>query len=437
MVTPRYFDGYIEREATQMGDPRRGYILRTEAEVEPDSFGKQFRLELVPAPGPMVPGSLSASAALKFELCAAGYRADYIDRVPQLGGTAGLLGNALHEALQFWVESGQYLKFKDEPLPVRQKAMAVVWEMSYWNYFHDKSKYALGWEMLLKFVQREDWDNRTVLETEVKKSFLLPTSKGDLPVNYILDRKDRTPQGEIEVVDYKSVARPIQPEEMKGRIQPRLYALAMFIEHKDENPERVWVTYDLLRYDRVTVCFTRAESIETWNYLKALAERIYLSDGTLETLNPECRFCSRATVCETLRRHEQYSGPVGVPSLEEATDRLAMLENARGGLDAAIEQMSAMALEFAEQENVFEWDTNLVEAKVTAKGRREVNSERIAQIVGPEVMGRYGKLNVGIVERILEEEQLTDSQKSQIKQLITKTFGKAYVQVKPKSHIED
>lgn len=407
--------------------------------LDDDLLDQDLFVDIIPKPGLMEPASLSASAALKFELCEAGYRASNIDRVPSIAGKAGLQGNAVHEALQFWIESGQYLKFIGADYAVRQQAIKVVWEMTYWNYFPDASHYESGFDMLLTYIGREDWDGRTVMETEVKKSFDLPTSKGPLTFNYILDRKDRLASGEIEVVDYKTVARPIQADDMKKRIQPRAYAVAMFIEHKalGEDLEGVWVTYDLLRYNRVSVYFTRDECIETYKYLIALAERIYKSDGTRETLNPECRFCERKQVCGTLKRHEEYGGPLSITSLEEASERLLLLQNAKGGLDAAIDEVKAMALEFAEADEVIEWTTDTVEGKVTAKGRREADSERISKVVGPEIMARYGKLTLGLVEKILKEEDLTDDQKSQVKQFITKKFGEAYVEVKPRSVFEE
>lgn len=429
----RYFDAEIQGLS---GDSL--ILAPTVTVTEDEVMGKEVRVEIVPKPGLMEPASLSASAALKFENCEAGFRSDYIDRVPSLGGNAGLQGNAVHEALEFWIQSGQYLKFADQTMQVREGAMRIVWDMAYWNYFSDKSFYQSGWEMLLKWLQRESWDGRSVIEVEVKKSFEIATSKGPLTFNYILDRKDRLDNGEIEVVDYKTVARPVTAEDMRNRIQPRAYGLAMFIEHKDEEPEGVWVTYDLLRYTPVSVYFTRADCEETYRYLQALAERIYKSNGTQETLNPECRFCTRATVCETLRKHAEFGGPMSVTSLEEASDRLAVLENAKGGLDAAITALKDIALEFAEDEGVMEWSTLKTSGKVTAKGRREVDSERIAKIVGPEIMARYGTLGVGIVEKMLQEEtSLTDSQRSQIKQYITKKFGKAYVDVKPLSPFEE
>lgn len=434
-MTVRYFDGVIQA-VKQPGV----VLLDVEDYIvsELDGLGAlPIKVEIIPDLGPMHPASLSASAALKFELCEAGYRADYIDRVPELAGSAGNLGSACHEALEFWVASGQYLKFKDEPLPVRQKAMAVIWEMCYWNYFSDKSFYKQGWEMLLKWVQRENWNGRTVMECEVKKSFDIQTSRGPLKFNYILDRKDRLDNGEIEVVDYKSVARPISPADLEGRIQGRAYALAMLIEHKDENLPGVWVTFDLLRYEQVSVFFTRDQCAETYRYLQALAERIYASDGTKETLNAECRFCTRKNVCATLQKHEQFGGVLSIKTLEEATDRLAVLENKKGGLDSAIREVQELALTMAEDAEVLEWTTGDNKAKVTAKGRREIDSERLAQIVGPEIMSRYGNVGITAVDKILKEENLTASQQSEIKQLITKRFGRHYVEVKPKSPLSN
>ena len=380
----------------------------------------------------MFPQSLSASATSVFEGCEARYKAEYIDRGSDISGNAASLGSACHETLELWVNTGQYLKDWPDVI-VREKALKAVWDIVYPSYFQDREFYADGWSMLRKWIQRENWDGREVISTEEKRSFIIPTSRGDLTFNYIIDRLDRLDDGTIEVVDYKSVRQPIQPERMQTMIQPRAYALAMMIQFKDENLRGVWVTYDLLRYDTSSVYFTREDCVDTWKYLKALAERIYESDGTQETLNPECRFCVRKHTCEALQSNIAAGGIFSHGTREEISNQIGKLTFQKGGIDQAISELQEQLVLLAEQENVLEWTTQEVEVKITASGRRAVDNGRASQILGPEIMSRYGKIGVGDLDTILKEEELTDTQRSMLKQLVKKKYGAPYAKVTPRS----
>ena len=381
----------------------------------------------------MQPKTLSASAASMFETCEARYKASYIDRASDIQNDAANLGSCCHEVLELWVKTEQYLQEWPD-IMVEEKALKTVYDMVYPEYFPDRAQYADGWGMLRGWLQRIDWEGKAVLSTEEKKSFEIPTSRGPLTLNYIIDRLDQNYDGSIEVVDYKSVRQPITYDQLKNLIQTRVYATATMIEFKDQVTEAgVWVTYDLLRYGTVSAHFTREDCVVTYKYLKNLAERIYASDGTRETLNPECRFCVRKQSCETLRSNVDSGGVLSIGTLEEASDRLAILSYQKNGLEQAISELQDAILTMAENEGVHEWETGTTAVKITAKGRRNVDSGRAAQILGPDIMARYGKVGVGDVEAILETEELTDNQRSQLKQLMKKKFGAPYVTVKPKS----
>lgn len=380
----------------------------------------------------MEPKTLSASAASVFETCEARYKASYIDRTPEIAGNAGSLGSCVHECLELWVNTGQHLvEWPD--IIAREKAMLVVYNMTYYDYFSDTTFFADGWSMLRKWLQQMDWSGREVISTEEKKSFDIPTSRGPLQFNYIVDRLDMLDDGSIDVVDYKSVRQPIQADRMKHLIQPRSYALAAMIEYGGE--KGIWVTYDLLRYSPVSVKFDRDDCVATWNYLKKLAERIYASDGSQETLNPECRFCPRKQVCETLKRNVDNGGVLSIGTIEEVTDQLALLQAARAGLDAAIDEIMEIGLKMAEDGDLYEWETEVNIGKVTAKGRRNVDSERAAKVLGGELMMKYGSINVGTLETIIKDEpSLSDSDRSVLKQMLAKkVYGTPYIEVMPKT----
>src|SRR5690606_25707099 len=142
-----------------------------------------------------------------------------------------------------------------------------------------------------------------VLSVEQKLNFPIKTSAGMIPFTYILDRLDKIENGVYEVVDYKSIRAYIRPEELKGKIQPRAYALAIQIQYPDA--EKIFVSFDMLRHnEKIGVTFTRQDNIDTYRYLQRAAERIIATDEdkTEETINEECKWCIKKTTCDTLAR---------------------------------------------------------------------------------------------------------------------------------------
>lgn len=381
----------------------------------------------------MIPKTLSASAALVFESCEARYKAEYIDRIPDLSGKAGLLGSACHAALEFWVNTNQHTK----PWPTvgdRRRAMQVVWETIYSDFFSDRKPYDEGLKLLLAWVDRTDWTDREVISCEVKETFPLPTSIGDIPFTYIWDRCDRLSDGSIEVVDYKTVIQPVGADELKERIQPRAYALAAAIKFPEATS--IWVTYDLLRYTSVSAKFTREDNKTTWNYLKRLAEKIIASDGTNHTLNPECKWCVLKSSCPELLKHIDGGGVLSATSLNDVVDNRANLKYAADALYAAVTQMDEQILALAEEQELYEIETDQNKMKLNASARRKVENERALHALPEEVRLKYAKIGVGDLEKILAEEDLTDDQKSQLKQSISKEFGAIRVTTKPRLNIE-
>jgi len=382
----------------------------------------------------MIPKSLSASAAAVFEGCEARFHAEYIERTPDLSNSAALLGTVDHAALEAWVNEGHYLAGYDEQTAT--KVMADIYEQHYWKYFSDRDRYAEGYQMAERWRQRHrDWTGRTVLMTETKASFDLKTSIGVIPFNYIFDRLDKVTRADegydIEVVDYKTVGTPVQPEQMKARIQPRAYGLAAMILYPEAR--QVWVTYDLLRYDEVGIRLTREDNIETWNYLRHLAERIIASTGERETLNPDCSFCVRKAVCEKLKAHMRGGGVLGMMDDPEViADERAKLDYARGAINQLMDAYDEALLRHMEENELANgFQTNSTKVTITAQKRRDADSERVAKVVGPEIMAEYGKIGITAVDDMLKDDRLTQEQKSSLRQLIRTKYGNPRIKTAP------
>lgn len=374
--------------------------------------------------------TLSASSANVFELCEARWHAEYNHKAKQPSGSPAALGTSFHAASEQYVLQGYYLRAGGG----ETAALRALWDTAYYENFADAERYDEGWEMFERWVRRTPWEGRKVLSAERKLNFALPTSIGDIPFNYIFDRCDRLDNGDIEVIDYKTWMAPLQPGNMKHKIQVRAYGLAAAIQFPDA--PRVWITLDQTRYDPVSCSFTRDENKATWNYLKALAERIIAASPEehgfyKESLNVDCRYCVRKHICNELTAHEAAGGPLGLTDPMEAADRRYRIESAKKAMDAMLAELDAVIMGYCEDEEMLEFSTEYVDVAITAFGKRVIDAGVAAKILGPLAAEFPEGLKIGVIDRLMKESppRLSAEQLSALKQAIRKEYGDARVKV--------
>lgn len=354
--------------------------------------------------------SLSATSAMVFELCEARWKAEKIDYADQTTNKAAALGSACHEAIEFFVARGDYLNGNDD------KVMSTYYTMAFEKLFIDKTHFAEGLTMVLEWMHRQDWTGRTVLSTEVKENFQLPTSEGFVPVNYIWDRCDRLDNDEIEVIDYKSSIRPLTYDALSHNVQARLYALAAQLKYPEA--KRVWVTFDYLRHLPVGVVFTKDQNRETWFYLRRLAERIIVAEGDIETLNDQCRWCVRRHECTVLKQHIDSGGPLGIEDPFEAADYRAKLVAAKGAISEMINDMDNLLASYMEREELPEFHTASTRVSLTMKKERAIDGARAAKIIGGDLMAERSKVTLTMVDKLLKGTDLSPERKLELEDLI-------------------
>lgn len=375
----------------------------------------------------MVPLTLSASAVQTFLDCPAKFKAQSIEKADDLSGSAASLGTACHQAIQSWVEFEHHKGTYTDDWSV----MKAFWDEAYWALFSDAKRYTEGMNLLKKWLARQDWSDREVVSTENKQFFMLPFSGGTIKFNYIMDRLDkRKRDGAPEVIDYKTLSQPVQPSDLKRKVQSRVYALAAQLLYP--TAERVWVTFDMLRYDSVGVVFTKEENRATWLFLKKVAEDIFASDGSAETINEGCRWCIRKTICKTLNNHAIHGGTLALTDPVIAAERYFTLQNQIGGLKTAADDLEKVVLAWMKEQDTDTLDTPNLDVKVGVSGRRHIDPERLATIIGPDVMLKYSNINVTSVDEIIRTENLTDAQKSLVRQMFTTTYSEPGLKIKPK-----
>lgn len=374
--------------------------------------------------------TLSATSADTFAACPARWKAVYEDQADEEASSAAALGTALHLALEWFVAGGHHLG--GDPAKQLDTLTSELWPLAFRQTPGTQGKdFDAGVEMLTNWLTRQDWENRTVLSTEQKSHFVLPTSEGDIPFNYIWDRCDRLSDGSIEVVDYKSWVRNANIEDVRNSTQPRCYALAAQLQFPDA--DEVWVTLDQLRYSEVSVRFTKEQNRETWRWLRQLAEDIIASDGSQEQINSNCRWCIRRHACDALRKHLKVGGPLSITDPDEAALKRRELENVKGAIDSMMRDLDAVILGHAEEVELTEWATDDgVNVRLSAGTKRSVDAERVARLLGEQTarfITDYGGLTVAALERAIKDDHtwLTQQQRDELANMIRVNYGEIRV----------
>lgn len=369
----------------------------------------------------MIPLSISASSLDVASKCLAQWKATSFERGSGIGNPAAMLGSTLHLALENYTAP--------EILAKRDWDFSVLYQMyldafkEIWGTFPANSEqwFQEGLEIIRKWYERPDqasdlWDV-DIISREVKKSFDVPYidptdgTKKFVPFNYIIDRLDKLDEGEYRVVDYKSQRVPLQPDELKFKIQPRAYALAVQIAYPDA--VKIWVQYDFLRYDRVGTLFTRDDQVETWANIKQMLQRIVdtPANNAPETLNEGCRYCVRRITCNTVQSNIRVGG-IFAMSIEELVQKYYEIKSVLDANKMTLDDIDGAVMRHLAETDQTELDLPFAKVKVTSKRTRTVNRDLASQILGPELMAQYGRLNVSDIDALRKDPRMSPAQLS-------------------------
>lgn len=390
----------------------------------------------------MEPKSFSATALHVAELCLARYNAEHISRGKGMSGTAASLGTSVHGALEMYVKQC----VMETNLPAEVNTLLEFFRMSYLANFSsdmETEEYLDGVEMLKAWYKRTDFSTFTVISSEVKNSFPVPTTIGPIPFNYIWDRFDQVGEREFRVVDYKTNRWPLNPQDLRKKIQPRAYALACAIQLKEEGRpvDRIWVEFDMLRHDGpVGIVFSREENAAMWRWIKDKAQEIVDTppEEARETINAECNFCSRKISCGALQRNIAVGGLARIQTPQEAVDLRATLEWQKKGIQAALNELDDLILTQARELDLFEFESDMNRMRIGVSSRRAIDADRVALVIGDVLFNKYGgkSFTLGNVDKLLKGSEITDEQKSQLRGLIYSNRGEPRVSVEPLNPID-
>lgn len=382
----------------------------------------------------MIPNSVSASSLELAEKCLASYAASSFNRGAGFGNEPAKLGTCLHEALETYtnpsfMSNGMWdLEF-----------LLTCFQAAYFKHFGmdtNSEWYQQGMQILTGWhnrpYQKAEMHETNILSREVKESFPVPFVyqgvKGSVPCNYIIDRLDQTGENEYRVVDYKSQRTPWGSEEMYGKIQPRIYSLAIQIKYPDA--KSICVQYDYLRYEPQAVFFSKADNVITWKWLKQAVQRIVDTDvnNAPETLNDGCRYCIRKLSCNAVKSNLQVGG-IFAYDIYTLSDRFAEMVHQLDAQKSALDNIEHELLTHAQQNGELEWYTDKSKVKVHIKKTRRVNYEKLSKIVPMEVLAEYPRVNLGDLDKIRLDPRLTAEQRSLLETAVDTTYGEPSIKV--------
>ena len=340
---------------------------------------------------------LSASSLQSADMCLARYYSEVkAGYNATIRNNFARLGSSVHGALEDFVT----LCFIEKKAYANRDFLIAYYKKHFMENFETAELsgdwYDQGIQMLENWFEHIDFSYFEVDSVEQKKQFFVNTSIGKIPLNYVIDRKDILGPNRYRIVDYKSSNEILTPELLYKKIQARIYALALQIEHPDA--EEIWVQFDMLRFRPVQCLFTRDDQITTYRMLQRAAERIIAAkvEGPddlrkLETLNPQCMFCIRKTNCSAVQRNVASDGAFAYGTdLEAMVNARALLEFQKKAAEAAMGELETLILATMENDDLLEFDTELVTTEVGVSKRRQIDTDVIISIIGEETFQQFG-----------------------------------------------
>lgn len=375
--------------------------------------------------------TISASSIQTFEGCSARYYAENVKRTPTPGGSSdpAKLGSAVHDTLERVVQEVCI----DKTNELEWSRIVSFFKQEFMKQFQRPPDMSDAWykdgvDMLERWLERQDVERVEVLMVEQKMSVEIKTSIGPVPYNFIFDRLDkyeRDGKTVVRVVDYKTWRQHLTPEALRQKPQGRLYGMAIAIAFKHLNADVIEVCFDQLRYDEVSVEFSRDDNIDTWKYVKKVAERIIAEpDPGKRTLNSECQFCVLKSTCPKITQNIDAGGVMLLAGdRNEMAKRYLELEGASKAIKYAMDEVLNEMVKDAMDSDEIEYETEDFQVAFRSSRRKSYDPATVREIIGDNLFANLGKINNSEIDKLLKGDVLTSVQKSLLRSSVQESIG--------------
>jgi putative RecB family exonuclease len=252
------------------------------------------------APTPPFPASLSPSRASDFMTCPLLFRFRSIDRLPEEPSVAAVRGTLVHRALETLFDLPASERTVDAASGLVTRAFQEMEKQE--PEAADTMRPGPGEEPVLDVAGLLDayfaLEDPRRLEPHARELAVSAQIEESFEVRGFIDRVDRSPDGLIRIVDYKTGRSPGPGYESKAMFQMRFYALAWWRMTGDV-PRLLQLMYlgngEVLRYEP-----DEDELTSTQRKVLALRDAISRAADT-GTFDPSpsrlCDWCSHRAVC--------------------------------------------------------------------------------------------------------------------------------------------
>jgi len=395
----------------------------------------------------MKPKTLSASSLSNWEECQGKFLAVNVQYVEEYGDkNAAKVGTTVHYALEHFVRdtcmngthSWTGVDESGQQVPGGLDHLLALMHEGYKDTFGSANKRSEHYKDALKLTK--DWYARTDLSgwtiDSVEQKKRIPLGETGILLTYIYDRVQRKIDEDgrriLWITDYKSERRTYSYDELRDKLQARIYAVAGAIEYREWQPDEIWVELDMLRHTPVAIEITREENQETWDYLMETAHMILATpeESVKRTVGSGCGYCPVKATCAAVQSNIAAGGVMSL-DIEEMIEMHAQLSGQAKALSNLVGEMEGRLEDHFERIGSDKFTSASGRpVKMVQGGRRELSDvSRAADIIGPELMKMFGKLNIGDVEKLLDSEQITGQQKAELRRLIYRKPTKASIKV--------
>ncbi len=254
------------------------------------------------ADGPVVVGSLSPSRATDFMTCPLLYRFRQVDRLPEPPSPASTRGSVVHAVLEQLLQLPAGQRSLDQALgllePTWQAALEADPEVA--ALFPGDGSALAEWlgsarELLAAYFRLEDPDRLGAADLEPHVEVVLESG---LRLHGYIDRLDRSPAGDLRIVDYKTGRSPREAFEAKAMFQLKFYALVLW-RTEGRVPRELRLLYladeEILRYrpDESELRAVERKLTALW----AAIDRAQRSGHWPASPSRLCEWCSFQALC--------------------------------------------------------------------------------------------------------------------------------------------
>jgi hypothetical protein len=390
----------------------------------------------------MIPASLSATSLQAADGCLSRFQAEFVQRGKGPAGSAATTGLICHETLEHFLR-GTHIR-KD--FAWSRAELDRIFNEAYETIVgpdRNRPEYTDAYALIVKWFnaegRKEYFDQVQIVSLEAKNNFPVPVIltdaagtayKHDIPVNYIMDRVDKLNDGEYKIVDYKTNWVPLTHDQLREKIQARLYALALQIIHPEA--KRIWVEFDFLRHEPVEIALTKADQADTWKMLKRAAQRIVeVSEEDAiqsETINADCMWCVKKATCKALQKNVAVGGIYSMDVVAKAK-RFNEINTQIKALKYLGEELQDALIKELISAQTIDLDLDEVRIKLKRSSRRKPDSRRVAEIVGPDIAAEVGTFTMAAIDELKKAGRLTSAQIAQINAATTVSMGDPGVDV--------